>query len=128
VDLSSGNFYGGKRTGMEAGIGLNVNRNLNLRGEYELDRLQFGEIESWVHQVAGYVNYAFNTRIDLSFFGQWNNESDRFLLNFRLHWIPKIGSDFYFVLNNGYEPVHQAEFIRPNIHSGAAKLVWRITF
>jgi hypothetical protein len=128
ADFSTGTFYGGRRSGMEAAVGLNINQNLNLMGEYELDQLQFGSTESWVHQVAGYVNYAFNTRIDLSFFGQWNNESDRFLLNFRVHWIPKIGSDFYFVLNNGYEPMHQAELIRPTIHSGAAKLVWRITF
>ena len=127
-DFSTGQFYSGRMTGLETSIGLNINQNLNLMGEYEFNQLVFGETKTWVHQVAAFLNYAFNTRIDLSLFGQWNNESDRLLLNFRIHWIPKIGSDFYFVLNNGYEPVHQAELLRPEIHSGAAKLVWRITF
>ena len=128
LDFSTGQFYGGKMSGLESVLGVNVSKNLNLTGIYELNLLRFPESTSWVHQVAAYVNYAFNTRVDLSLFGQWNNESDEFLLNFRIHWIPKIGSDFYFVLNNGYEPMHQAELLRPQIHSGAAKLVWRIVF
>ncbi len=127
-DFGTGQFYSGRMTGLESGIGVNVNQNLNLMGQYEFNLLTFGESKTWVHQVAAFINYAFNTRIDLSLFGQWNNESDRLLMNFRVHWIPKIGSDFYFVLNNGYEPMHQAELLRPEIHSGAAKLVWRITF
>ena len=128
ADLGFGQFYNGKMTTLETVVGLNVNKNLNIEAEYELNRLKFDPVVEWVHQSALYLNYAFNTRIGLSLFGQWNNEDDRLLLNFRIHWIPRIGSDFYFVLNNGYEPMHQAELIRPEIHSTAAKLVWRFVF
>ena len=126
--VSFGQFYTGKMTTTQSVIGLNINRNLNIQGEYKLNRIYFNPIIEWVHQIAAYVNYAFNTRVDLSLFGQWNNEYDRLLLNFRIHWIPKIGSDFYFVLNNGYEPMHHAEMIRPQIHSTVGKLVWRFVF
>lgn len=128
LDVGFGQFYTGKMTSIESVLGLNINENLNLQGEYEINLLDFNPEVEWVHQVATYVNYAFNTRVDLSLFGQWNNEYDRLLLNFRIHWIPKIGSDFYFVLNNGYEPIHQAELVRPQMHSAVGKLVWRFVF
>ena len=48
--------------------------------------------------------------------------------NFRLHWIPKIGSDLYVVYNRGYNKLDQLTFKQPDISSGAIKLVWRFTF
>jgi hypothetical protein len=51
------------------------------------------------------------------------------IYNIRLHWIPKIGSDFYFVYNIGYdEPVKQIEVLKPAMTSAVAKLIYRITF
>jgi len=41
--------------------------------------------------------------LNTSLFGQWNNEDEEILLNSRIHWIPKIGSDFYFVINQVIE-------------------------
>lgn len=51
------------------------------------------------------------------------------IYNIRLHWIPKIGSDLYFVYNIGYdEPLKQIEFLKPKTMSAIAKLTYRITF
>ena len=128
ISGSAGKYYGGDMRSLELALGLNISSHLNVKADYELNYLKFGNLEDFVQQLAAYVNYAFTTRLDLALFAQWNTEDDLALLNFRIHWIPRIGSDFYFVLNNGYEPVHQAELIHPNISSGAAKLVWRFTF
>ena len=45
-----------------------------------------------------------------------------------LHWIPNIGSDLYVVCNRGYSKLDNLKIGRPDISSGAAKLVWRFTF
>jgi hypothetical protein len=125
---SAGKYYHGDIRSMEMAIGVNISRHLNVKADYELNYLKFGSQEDFVQQLAAYVDYAFSTRLDLSLFSQWNTEDDLALMNFRIHWIPRIGSDFYFVFNNGYEPVHHAELMHPSINSGAAKLVWRFTF
>ncbi len=125
---SIGKYYEGDIKSMELAVGLNISSHLNIKADYELNYLKFGSHKDLVQQLAAYINYAFTTRLDLALFSQWNTEDDLALMNFRIHWIPRIGSDFYFVFNNGYEPVHQAELMHPNISSGAAKLVWRFTF
>jgi len=57
-----------------------------------------------------------------------NSLDDLLLGNFRLHWIPNIGSRLYVVYNGGYNKPDQLTFKQPDISSGAAKLVWRFTF
>jgi len=48
------------------------------------------------------LEYAFNTFLYTTPFGQWNNEDDKALLDFRINWIPKTSSYFYFVANQQY--------------------------
>jgi len=51
------------------------------------------------------------------------------IYNVRLHWIPKVGSDFYFVYNIGYEePVKQIDYLKPTTTDAVVKLIYRITF
>jgi hypothetical protein len=80
------------------------------------------------HELAEYINYAFTTRLDVSLFTQWNSLDDLLLGNFRLHWIPNIGSDLYVVYNQGYDNLKAFDFMRPGTSAGAAKLIWRFTF
>jgi len=75
------------------------------------------------HELAQYINYAFNPRFDVAVFGQWNSLDDLLLGNFRLHWIPNIGSDLYVVYNRGYDNLKQFDFMRPRTSEAAAKLV-----
>ena len=51
------------------------------------------------------------------------------LYNVRLHWIPKVGSDFYFVYNIGYdEPIKQIDYLKPQRTDAVMKLVYRFVF
>ena len=80
------------------------------------------------NELAQYINYALTTRFDVSLFAQWNSLDDVMFFNFRLHWIPKIGTDLYAVYNRGYEQLDKLEVLKPRISTGVAKLIWRITF
>jgi len=98
-DLSWGDYYSGSRTGVESDISFNVNKHLNLAVDYEWNKLNFDRRIFTTKELGARIEYAFTTKLYTSFFGQWNNEDNEILLNLRLNWIPKIGSDFYLVIN-----------------------------
>ncbi|MGE5520460.1 MAG: DUF5916 domain-containing protein [Candidatus Dadabacteria bacterium] len=123
-----GGFYKGKIVAVESDVGINVNKHLNFKTGYTLNKISLPQGKVTTHELAEYINYAFNPRLDLSGFVQWNSLDDLLLGNFRLHWIPNIGSDLYVVYNRGYQNLKYFTFNRPGTETGAAKLVWRFTF
>lgn len=123
-----GTFYGGEISTASILLGINISKHLNLSEQYEYNQIKINSKTDYIHQLISKVTYAFNTKFDISLLGQYNSEEDQLLTNIRVHWIPKIGSDFYFVWNNGYDPVKRADYLKPTVNSGAAKLVWRFTF
>ena len=125
---NSGTLYGGKINTFSVMLGININKHLNLTQQFELNYINKNAAIDNIQQLIATLTYAFTTKIDISLLAQYNSEEDQLLTNFRVHWIPKIGSDFYFVWNNGYDPIKQADYLKPTINNGAAKLVWRFTF
>jgi hypothetical protein len=124
-----GDFYSGKIKTFESELGININKHINLNGNYTWNKVDLPEGDFTTHEVAAYLNYAFTTKLNFSLFGQFNSLDEIMIYNIRLHWIPKIGSDFYFVYNIGYEePVKQIDFIKPQTTSAVVKLIYRITF
>jgi hypothetical protein len=47
-------------------------------------------------------DWAANPRVNLTLFGQWDNQSERVSLNVRLRWIPTPGSDLFVVWNSAW--------------------------
>ena len=128
ANYSWGDFYTGKINTLESSIGINVSKHFNLRTDYIYNDIRLREANVITHELAQYFNIAFNPRLDLTMFVQWNSLDDLLLGNFRLHWIPNIGSDLYVVYNRGYNQLNNLKFNQPDVSSGAAKLVWRFTF
>ncbi len=124
-----GGFYGGKINTVSSSWGWNVNKHLALSEEYTYNYVNLPQGNITTHEIASYINFALNTKLNFLVFGQYNSLENFMLYNIRIHWIPKIGSDFYFVYNIGYnEPIHKIELLKPQTTTAVAKLVWRITF
>ncbi len=124
-----GDFYNGKIKTIEAVIGWNISKNLNLRQDYSWNFVKLPDGSVITHELATYLNFAFTTKLNLSAFIQYNSLDNIFIYNIRLHWIPQVGSDFYFVITTGYdEPIHQIQMLRPQTNAEVAKFVYRITF
>ncbi len=124
-----GGFYTGKIKTFEGELGLNVNKHLNFNGAYTLNLVDIPEGSITTNEVAFYMNYAFTTKLNFSLFTQYNDLDEIMIYNVRLHWIPKVGSDFYFVYNIGYEEqIKQIEYLRPRTTDVAVKLVYRFVF
>ena len=81
-----------------------------------------------IHEIADYLTYAYNTKITLSAFSQWNSLDNEIFFNIRLHWIPKIGSDMFIVYNQGYDDARHFRFFRPTTTTGVIKVDYRFVF
>jgi hypothetical protein len=123
-----GKFYTGKIKTFSSSIGLNLSKHFNLNTNYTYNRVSLPNANVATNELAQYINYAFTTKLDMSLFVQWNSLDDILFGNFRLHWIPNIGSDLYVVYNWGYNKLDNLKLGEPDISSGVAKLVWRFTF
>ena len=121
--FNMGEFYTGKRTRLSTEVNLNINNHWNLSAEWSRNYLYFDDLDFVTDEVGGRVIYAYNPKLNTSLFGQWNNEDDEILLNYRINWIPKIGSDFYFVINQVIETGNNTlKLAQTTI---LAKLIWR---
>ncbi|WP_457565504.1 DUF5916 domain-containing protein [Caldithrix abyssi] len=120
---SWGGYYNGKRTSSFFMTRLNINRHLNLTADYAFNYLRFEEADFTTHEVGGRVEYAFNPKLITSLYGQWNNDDQEILLNFRLSWIPVIGSDFYFVINQVWDTSDSR--VKLQDIAILSKIVWR---
>ena len=123
-----GGYYTGSIKTLETELGINLSKHLNLSSQFSYNeiRLEQGNIDTY--ELAQFINYAFNTRLSLSYFVQWNSLADYLAGNFRLHWIPKVGTDFFLVFNQSYDELESLDLRTPKTNTGAAKLVWRFVF
>ena len=123
-----GKFYTGKIYTLQSSIGINVNKHINFKTDYIYNSIKTVSGNLYTNELAEYINYAFNPKLDVAFFIQWNSFDDFLSGNFRLHWIPKIGSDMYVVFNRQYDRLDRFKFAEPQNTSGAIKFVGRFTF
>jgi len=123
-----GGYYTGHIKTFESVLGINLSRHLNLSTEYIHNKIRLPEGNVDTNELAQFINYAFTTKLAVAYFIQWNSVEDYLAGNFRLHWIPKVGTDFFFVLNQSYNQLEQLNLRTPNTNTGVAKLVWRIVF
>jgi hypothetical protein len=128
INYSWGTFYTGRIKKLETKMGITINNHLYFETVYANNSVKLPQGNVTTNELAQFIKYAFTTKLDLSLFLQWNSLDEVLFGNFRLHWIPKIGTDFYFVYNRGYEQIKQVDFLKPDISSGSGKLVWRFTF
>ena len=124
-----GGFYTGKIQTFEAELGVNINKHTNMNAEYTINQVDLPDGSITTNEIALYFNYAFTTKLNFSLFSQYNDLEQIMLCNFRLHWIPKVGSDLYVVYNIGYiDPIRQIDYLKPQTTDAAIKLVYRFVF
>lgn len=122
LSLSTGEFYTGSRQEIELYVHFNLNKRLNIGIDWERNYIQLSQKSLLTDEIGGRIDYAFNPKLQTSLFAQWNNEDKNILLNYRINWIPKIGSFFYFVINQELSTDGGIKLERTTI---IGKLIWR---
>lgn len=122
-DLSGGDFYSGTRLEYGGSATWKASRYFSLSGDWTHNRIELDERTFDVDEAGGRIDFALNPTFFGAFAGQWNTEDGEVILNFRLNWIPRPGSDLFLVINNltdadgGWSPMRTTVL---------SKLVWRI--
>jgi len=126
VEMEWGEFYLGEQLSISTSGRWKASKHLTLRGDYEHNKITFGGDRFLVDEVGARADFAFTPTLFGALSGQWNNEDEEVILNFRLNWIPRPGSDLFLVVNQQAEtwesrwnPTHTAVL---------TKLVWRMAF
>jgi len=102
-EISSGDFYNGDITSIEAEIEWRPGRHFFMAVAYEYNdvTLPAGEFIARLVQIE--ANVAFNVRWSWVNLIQYDNESNSAGINSRLRWNPRAGQDLYIVLNHGFD-------------------------
>ncbi|MDE3058510.1 MAG: carbohydrate binding family 9 domain-containing protein [Bacteroidota bacterium] len=118
---SWGSFYSGTRQEIYFSPVIKLGGRFTMNLDYKRNYVQLPTGNFVANEAGTTLDYGFTTTLNVSLLAQWNNEDNELSMNFRLHWIPKIGSDVYFVLNRAFDT---AEQIRPSNTTVVAKITY----
>jgi len=118
-----GDFYTGKRTEWFIRSTFQINKNISISSDFTQNYITLPQGTFTVNEFGGRVDLAISPDLFGSVFGQWNNEDDEVLLNFRVNWIPEPGTNFYFVVNQSFET--EGSVWRSTNTTVLTKLIWR---
>jgi len=121
-----GKFYNGDINYFTAVTKFNLNKYINLSFSYDRKNIDLSEHKFSTDEISGRFEYSFNPKLYSSLYGQWNNDNKNVLLNFRIHWIPVIGSDFYLAVNQNISTENRVIKLKETIF--LAKFIWRFGF
>ncbi len=125
VEYQLGDFYNGTKTTLRPEFNLKMNRNISLSTEIEYNGLTIGSRSFNTREYSFRLNTNISTRLAARTYLQWNNEDKIANLNFRLHYIPKIGSDIFFVYNHLWDGYQDYDTL---FNTGIAKVAYQFTF
>jgi hypothetical protein len=118
-----GRFYDGSSTEWEADLGWKPSRHFSASAGYQRNDIRLPAGGFAIDEILGRLNFSVNPRLYGSVFGQWNNDDDEILFNFRVTWIPKPGAILYFVLNQFGDTLDPRGW-RMNKTVAMVKFVW----
>jgi len=121
--INWGEFFTGKSTQSTYELSWRASRYLKIGANYEKNWIDLQEGSFDTDLIGNRIEYAVNPNLFGSLFSQWNSEDEEAILNFRLQWIPIIGADFFFIVNQAYDTSGgQWKLERTTI---LGKLIWR---
>lgn len=124
VDYVWGGYYNGTRKTFSSSLSVNADKHFIFSGDYTFNSIDINNIRLNTSEIGGRIGYNFSTKLFSSIFAQWNNEDNEVNLNYRINWKPKIGSDFYLVIN---QLLSTEGRLRSKDFAILAKFVWLIT-
>ncbi len=118
-----GGFYNGRRTLYAGMINWQISKYLRFSARYSHQNVFLPGGNFVVHEISSHIDFAVNPNLFGSVFAQWNNQAEEMLMNFRVNWIPKPGTNLYFVVNQGYDTEnHRFDTKYTTVQ---IKLIWR---
>ncbi|MFC1485980.1 DUF5916 domain-containing protein [Candidatus Latescibacterota bacterium] len=125
LTVQFGDFYNGTKKGANSSVTMKFSQFLSIEGQMIYNDLTAGSESFSTQEYSLRLTTNVSPRLAIQTFTQWNNDDEELNLNFRIHFIPRVGSDIYFVYNRiwdgmlDYDTTHEATI---------AKVAWRFEF
>jgi len=103
LNASAGGFYDGTIYSFSVSPTWSVSSHLELGGDYLANRINFADRNQKFNAdlIKLRTRYSLNNNLSTNTFIQYNTNTDKFHLNFRLRYNVKEGNDLYLVYNEG---------------------------
>jgi hypothetical protein len=100
-----GEHYNGTRTYFSGSLSFKRTKYYALSADMSYNNIAVTDttsqkVQFTTREYGGRVSVDLNTRLSSSVFIQYNNQSHNVSANFRIHYIPRVGSDIYIVYNH----------------------------
>jgi hypothetical protein len=119
---SWGGFYNGNRERFTLRPTVKFSGHFSVGLDYTRNNVHLPSGSFITDEAGAALNYGFSTTLNSSLLAQWNNQDNQISLNARLHWIPKIGSDIYLVINQAFDTGARTKLANTTIIAKAAYL------
>lgn len=100
IETQWGDFYNGTRDRLNVECTFKTSRYYALSADVRYNNISIGNRHFNTKEYGGRLGVDLSTHLSSSTFIQWNNETKEVNVNFRIRYIPKIGSDIYIVYNH----------------------------
>lgn len=99
----AGQFYDGKKISLNLMSTWSVSPGLDIKPTYRIDHVNFNKrSQDFTNHILGLKTLImFSTKLSITSFIQYNTSIDSWLINGRLRYNPREGTDFYIVFNEG---------------------------
>ena len=118
-----GGFFEGSSFSGEGTLLWRATKNFNINVNYEKNIIELPEGSFDTDLIGSRIEYALNPQAFGSFLGQWNSAQQEMNINFRLQLIPKIGTDFFLIVNQIVD-TRSGKLVSER-STILAKLIWR---
>lgn len=95
-----GDFYNGTSDSYGTAVTFKTGSHWSLSADAEYNKITIGDAVIIARDYGTRVSVDVSTRLSTSTFIQYNNETGRVNTNFRLRYIPRVGSDLFLVYNH----------------------------
>ncbi len=126
TNVTFGEFYNGESWRTNAQLLWRAGKHASFNLAYTHNQVRLTEGSFRNELLNARMQHAVNPNLFGSFLAQWNTEADLINFNFRLRWIPKIGTDVFLIVNQLYRGNGFAG--GPERTTVLAKAIWRLTY
>ncbi len=121
--FSFGEFFEGNSFSGEGTLLWRATKHFNINVNYEKNVIDLPQGSINTDLIGSRIEYAINPQIFGSLLGQWNSAQQEMNINFRLQLIPKIGTDFFLIVNQVVD-TQSGKFVSER-STILAKIIWR---
>ena len=124
IRYKTGNYYNGNIKSIRGSLTWSANAHLSIASDITRNNITLNNLSFVTNEYSTRLTYDFSTKVNSSIFTQWNNELNELNMNYRIKWEPKVGSNFFLVINHLLSTEGK---LRTKDFTILAKVVWLIT-